>query len=222
MTELGVDLSQRSEGWRQQRAGKITASRFIDVMAVGKKGQPLQARQTYMMDLATERLAGEPRPETYSRSMEWGKEVEPFAFEAYQLKTGLFVTAADFIRHPKYRFIGASPDGLIGDDGGLEMKCPFNPAVHAQTLLEGMPEDHIAQVQGCMFVTDRDWWDFVSYDPRQAPEYRLHVQRIPRDDSYIDRLAFELGKFEAELRDLVKQIRARHRARHKKYAQKRH
>lgn len=204
-----ADHSQRSQGWRQDRAGRITASRFADVMAIGKRGDYLKARGDYMLQLAFERLSGVPRQEVQGAALYWGREVEPFALEAYQLKTGQFVESSEFIEHPDFPFIGCSPDGLIGADGGYESKCPYSEAVHLETFLHGMPAEHVAQVQGCMWVTGRQWWDFVSFDPRQAPGFRLYVQRIPRDDAYIDRLAFELGKFEAELQQQVEDLAAR-------------
>lgn len=201
MTEL-----QGTDEWRAQRAGRITASCFADVLAKRKDGSPTAARAKYMRLLAFERLSGVPAHEIHSRSLAWGSELESYARKAYELESGNLVAQSSFVTHPLYDFIGSSPDGLIGADGGLEMKCPHDEAVHIATWLDGMPDDHIPQVQGNMFVTGRQWWDFVSYDPRQGERLRLYVQRIPRDQTYINALERELLQFEAELRQLIKAL----------------
>lgn len=185
-------IEQRSAEWYAARAGKITASRFADVM--GTKA----ARAKYMREIVFERLAQQAKHGVSSKSLTWGQEVEPFSKEAFELHTGLIVEPAEFIAHPRYDFIGCSPDGLIGKDGGLEMKAPHDEAVHIETWLTGMPEEHKPQVQGSMFVTGRAWWYFVSYDPRQGERFRLYVQRVERDPAYIERLAGCLLQFQAE------------------------
>lgn len=189
---------QRSVEWHADRAGKITASRFIDVIAVRRDGKPTEGRTKYMHQLVFERLAASPKREVSSKSMAWGAEVEGFARDAYELRTGNIVTQAPFLLHPRYDFIGCSPDGLIDADGGLEMKCPHDESVHIATWLDGMPRDHLPQVQGSMLVTGRRWWDFVSYDPRQGERFRLYIERIERDDEYISTLAASLLQFNAE------------------------
>lgn len=197
---------QGTEEWRAQRAGMITASRFADVVAVRRDGKPTAAREKYMRLLAFERLSGAPAKEIHSRSLEWGSELETYARAAYELETGEFVTQSGFIAHPSHDFIGCSPDGLIDESGGIEMKCPHDEAVHINTWLEGMPADHLPQVQGCMFVTGRQWWDFASYDPRQSERFCLYVQRIERDQTYIDKLEIALLQFEAELQQMIKTL----------------
>jgi hypothetical protein len=183
-------IEQRTDAWHQQRAGKITASRFSDAIAMNKRqpDKPTEARNTYLRELVAEILSGEPKPEINSSSLQWGKDVEQYAREAYEFKTGNLVMESEFVIHTMHDFIGCSPDGLIGLYGGMEMKCPKDPQVHIKTLIDGMPDDHIDQVQGCMFVTGRQWWDFISYDPRQAEPYRLYTQRIERDEAYINRV----------------------------------
>lgn len=197
-------IEQRSPQWLAQRAGKVTASRFADAIAMKevtiqreskKEGktkitewQPTEARNTYLREVVAEILSGEPKYEIDSASLRWGREVEDYAREAFELETGLLVVQSEFGTHPLYDFIGSSPDGLIGEDGGLEMKCPKDPQVHIKTWMEGMPDDHIEQVQGNMYVWNRDWWEFVSYDPRQKEPYRLFRQRIERNNDYIDQV----------------------------------
>lgn len=198
---------QRTEEWRRARAGKITASRFADVIAVKRDGSPTAARSKYMRELAFERLAGEPMHEASGRALTWGIEVEQYAREAFELETGLIVEPADFVLHPEYDFIGCSADGLVGKTGGYESKCPMDESVHVQTWLEGMPADHIPQVQGCMFVTGRQWWAFTSYDPRACERLRLYHQRIDRDEVFIANLKTHLLAFEAELQQMVEELR---------------
>jgi putative phage-type endonuclease len=198
---------QRTEEWHQQRAGRITASRFADAIAISKRtGEPTEARNKYLRELVAEILMGNAKHSISSKSMQWGTEVEAYAREAYELHTGNLVVESEFLLHPQYDYIGASPDGLIWTDGGLEMKCPHDEQVHIKTWLEGMPADHIGQVQGCMYVTGRQWWDFVSYDPRQSEPYRLYVQRIPRDEAYIANLETGLLAFWQEVQQAVTEI----------------
>lgn len=195
MSEQGTDA------WLAERAGCITASRFADVL--GTKA----ARAKYARELVFERLSGQPRHEIGGRALAWGNDIEPFQIEAFEMQTGLIAERCGFIRHPRYPFIGASPDRLIAADGGLECKSPHDEAVHVLTWLEGMPAEHIAQVQGGMFVTGRRWWYFTSYDPRQAEPYRLYVQRIERDDTYIANLAGALLQFNDEVETMVAIVR---------------
>lgn len=197
--------NQGSDDWKAARAGKITASRFADAIAMNSRtGKPTEARNRYLRELVFEITSGQPLPGFTSQATTWGTEVEAFAREAYELETGHIVRQVDFITHPQYPFIGCSPDGLIGDDGGYESKCPKDPQVHIETLMAGMPSEHIAQVQGGMLVTGRQWWSFVSYDPRQCEALRLHYERIERDDAYInDVLLPGLIQFWAEVQATI-------------------
>jgi hypothetical protein len=220
------EIEQRTDEWRAQRAGKITASCFADAIAMTevepgalwksgpRKGQPklpesTGARDTYMRTIAFERTSGLPRHEVGSKSLNWGTDVEAFAREAYELETGNIVVESGFVLHPKYDFIGASPDGLIGTPGGLEMKCPHDEQVHIKTILTGMPEEHTGQVQGNMLVTGREWWDFASYDPRQKESLRLYVQRIYRNETYIAKLLAGLLQFNAEVEAMIQRLEAK-------------
>lgn len=211
-----VDL-QRTEQWHQDRSGRLTASRFKDVIAWGDrdkngKRKPLSARTTYMRELAFERLANRSKHSVSSKSMAWGTEVEQSSHDFYEILTGNSVIKSGFVIHPKYDWLGCSPDGLIGEDGGIESKCPFNEAVHVRTWLEGMPEEHKPQVQGCMFVTGREWWDFLSFDPRQDEDCRLYIETIKRDEEYIAMLHQELVQFNLELGRMVDEVADKARA----------
>jgi hypothetical protein len=219
-------IEQRTDAWRQQRAGKITASCFGAAIAVldaepgavyksgPRKGQPklpesTAERDTYMRVVAFERTSGIAKHEIGAKSLSWGRDIEPFSLEAYQVETGNIVTASGFLLHPDFDFIGASPDGLVSTDGGLEMKSPHDEQVHIRTILEGMPKDHMPQVQGNMLVTGRAWWDFASYDPRQKESLRLYVQRIYRDEEYLRKLLTGLLQFNAEVEAMIRQLEKR-------------
>lgn len=192
-------MNQGTPEWLAARAGHVTASRLGDVMATVKVGEAA-GRVKYRWQLVTERLTTLPADQYENEAMRWGKEQEPFARMAYEAKTGRLVEEVGFIPHPTKPWIGCSPDGLIDGDGGAEIKCPFNSVVHVQTLHGGMPPEHRPQVQGGMWITERDWWDFISFDPRMpADELRLYVERIPRDDVYIKRLAEATDKFLEEV-----------------------
>lgn len=195
--------------WKKDRAGKITASRFCDVMAYSKKdgSKPLKARQDYIFELATERLTGEPLEGFTAKATDYGKEVEPHGRAAYEADTGLIVELVDFVQHPDFPFVGASPDFLAGKDGGGELKCPYNSAVHLATIRDGMPEGHIEQVQGCLWVTGRRFWDFCSYDPRMPEHLRLYRQRVLPDPAYFAKLESECLKLNAEVEALVSTFR---------------
>ncbi len=198
---------QRDEKWRKDRAGKITGSRLCDVMAYSEKtGKPLKARADYIFEVATERITGEALAGFTAKATDYGTEVEPHGLAAYEADTGLIVELADFIQHQDFDFIGVSPDFLAKPDGGGELKCPYNSAVHLATLRDGMPEEHIPQVQGGLWVTKRKFWDFCSYDPRMPEHLRLYRQRVLPDLDYIAKLQAECLKFNAEVEALVNQF----------------
>ena len=193
-------MQQNTQEWRDARAGKITASRMCDVLAFGKRdGKPLKARQDYIGDIVAEILTGEPREQVKAKPLDWGHDVEAAARAAYEAETGLIVACTGFMTHPLLDYIGCSPDGLIGAGGQVQIKCPQNPAVHIETLRSGMPEEHIPQVQGELFVTGRQWSEFVSYDPRMPEEHRLYRQRIERDETYIATIASACESLWAEV-----------------------
>lgn len=191
------DELQRTEEWHQARCVKFTGSRFVDVMARNKKtGEPLKAYHDLIMDIVVERMTQKPIEGPTGYALQWGTDVEPFAREAYELETGLPVAESGFIVHPLHDFAGCSPDGLVGDHGGLEMKCPKSSAIHLERFIEGVPAEYVPQIQGCMWVTGRQWWDFVSFDPRMPESHQLFVRRVERDESYINKLA--IAVLEAE------------------------
>ncbi len=206
-------VPQGSEAWLDERSGCATASAFCDIIAVSKKeGKPLKARDDYLWKLVTERIYGSPTEAVTARSMEWGKELEPYAKQAYEVETGSIVVPSGFVLHPTIAYCGASPDGLIAGDGGIEIKCPKDRRIHMQTWRYGMPVDHLPQVQGNIWVNERDWFDFISYDPRAPEEFQLYVKRIWRNDKYILALQSHVVQFLDEVQLLVEAIHADKRA----------
>lgn len=188
-------IEQGSPEWLAARAGHATASRFCDVMATVRTGEAA-TRRDYRWQLVTERITGKPCRSYESHAMRRGKELEPYARAAYEAHTGNLVELAEFLRHPQIEWCGASPDGLIDDDGGIEIKCPDNPVIHVQTIAGGMPVEHMPQVQGAMWVTGRSWWDFVSFYPDMPDRsMRLYLERVKRDDDYIAKLSDGVMRF---------------------------
>jgi YqaJ-like viral recombinase domain len=201
---------QRSIGWVQQRLGLCTASRFADVVAKKKDGKPTAERQKYLDQLVSERLTGLATPHFVTAAMNWGIENEAAAKVEFEWKTEMPVIETGFHQHPSI-LAGASPDGLIGRDaqtgGVLECKCPTSET-HYRTLRDGMPEEHKAQIQGQLWITNRKFAYFVSYDPRfQDKKLQIYVERIERDDAYISALDAEVRKFLMEVEQSIAFVR---------------
>lgn len=195
-------IEQGSEEWFAERLGIPTASEFETVQMEGRsKNSESETRYKYKVRLAWERVTGQTVEHGEFKATEHGKTFEPHAQMAYEERTGSVVEVVSFLRHPSI-MAGASPDGLIDSDGGLEIKCPANPFIHALTLKRGMPKEHIGQVQGGMWVTGRKWWDFVSYRPDAPEGLKLYVQRIERDEKYIAELETKVIQFLSEVEDI--------------------
>lgn len=201
MTVEIIDVEQGSAEWFAARAGLPTASEFATVMAKGKDGGKSLTRAKYMRQLAGEIITGEPAPEGYSNGfMERGKLLESEARDLYAFTRDADPLLVGFLRNGNK---GASPDSLIGSDGGLEIKTAI-PAVQIERLQAGkLPSEHRAQVQGNIWVSEREWWDFLSYCPKLPPL----IVRVPRDEAYIRDMAIELELFHEELAELVASVR---------------
>jgi putative phage-type endonuclease len=180
---------QQTEQWFTDRLGKVTASRLADVLAKTKTGYSA-SRSNYMTQLVLERIT-KTRAESYSNAaMQWGNEQEPFARAAYEAHTGQMVEEVGFIQHPDIEDAGASPDGLVGDDGMVEIKCPSSSTalecwlIHAQG---GNPVDakYYAQMQFQMRCADRSWCDYVVFDPRMPAKAQLFVFRVQRNAEFL-------------------------------------
>ena len=200
---------QRTEGWHSDRLGKVTASCLHKVMARTKSG-PGADRANYLAQLVTERLTGQPTETFTNAAMAWGVETEDRARAAYEFKHGAAVIETGFHDHPAIPLSGASPDGLVGDDGLIEIKCP-NTATHITTLRGGpMDRKYLYQVQWQIACTGRAWCDFASFDPRLPLPMQLHVDRIERDDVLIAELEAEVTTFLAEVAATVADLEARY------------
>jgi putative phage-type endonuclease len=200
---------QGTTEWLSERAGKVTASKIADVMAKTKSG-PGAARKNYMAQLLTERLTGEPTQGFTNAAMEWGTEQEPRARAMYSFHTGNSVLETGFVPHPEIERTGASPDGLVGDDGLVEIKCP-NTATHIETLRGGkIDRKYLLQMHWQMICTGREWCDFVSFDPRLPEPMQLHVQRVERDAELVEEITAEVTQFLTELNEAEADLRARY------------
>lgn len=202
---VSVSIEQGTDEWFDIRLGKATASRFKDILSTIKSGESA-ARRNYRAELVVERLTGKPLDRFKTSAMEWGTDTEDLARMTYMLTTGNKVEETGFWEHPALE-AGASPDGLVGEDGLLEIKCK-NLANHIETLRNGkMPKEHEAQVQGQMLMTNRKWCDFVSFAPELFENAQIMIVRIYRDDSYIKELEDQLEMFLKEVDTEVKFVR---------------
>jgi hypothetical protein len=241
-----MSAEQGSAEWKMDRAGFASASRFADILSKGRKLKtggyaPSKTRASYMLQLVAERITGQPY-DSYKggAATERGQEIEHQARMAYVEQTGNIVQQVGFVPHPSIEWCGASPDGLVDDDGGIEIKCPANPMIHLETVLlknaalakvllaladepemtneerliaekergdiRLIPKEHWEQVQGNMWVHDRQWWDFISFDPRFPEGLRLYVHRVHRDERFIAMLEMEVVKFLDEVNDSVSRL----------------
>ena len=198
-------IEQGSAEWFAMRLGKITASRISDVISKGRSGEST-GRADYKLDLALERHS-EIKTESISTfHMQRGTELEPQARIEYELKTGTFVDQLDFVPHPKIEMAGASPDGLVDDDGLIEIKCPMRKN-HVRYLLAGKPPAaYLPQMAWQLACTGRAYCDFVSYHPDMPENTRLFVVRYYRDEEYIAEIEAAVIKLDTEVAEIVKQL----------------
>lgn len=200
-------LQQGTDAWLSARMGKVTASRVADVIAKTKSGYST-SRKNYAIELALERITKRRQEGFSSAAMAWGTEQEPNARAAYEMHCGLLVEEVGLIDHPTIPMAAASPDGLVGTRGLLEIKCP-NPATHLETILSGKPDPrYISQMFWQMACTGRDWVDFVSYDPRFPEAKQLFVCRVERDQNLIAELEAEVQAFLGEVETIVRKLEA--------------
>jgi len=198
-------MKQRTEEWYQARLGCLGASSIADMLATTKSGESA-SRANLRARLVAERLTGRTQ-ETYTNAaIQHGIDTEDEARAMYEVASGVMVEETGWHPHPRIAWSGASPDGLVGDDGLLEIKCP-NTATHIDTLLSRrVPAKYLPQMQWQMAVTGRAWVDFGSYDPRMPPELQLWVSRVLRDDARIKELELAVSKFLAEVEEVVTRL----------------
>ena len=202
-------MDQRSPEWFAMRCGRVTASCIYKVMARTKTGYGAD-RANYHAQLVTERLTGVAAESFSSAAMQWGTDTEPMARDAYSESALCVVEEVAFVEHPTIAMAGASPDGLIGSDGLVEIKCP-NSATHIATLRgDAIDRKYLLQMQWQMACTNRKWCDFASFDPRLPLPMQLHVHRIERDAELIGEIEGEVRKFLAEVDEAVADLTARY------------
>lgn len=200
MREIICD--QGSTEWLKSRVGKITASRMVDAMQRLKNGEEGAARRNYRIELITERITGMANEHYVSRDMERGTELEPYARSAYEVAKDVLVDRAGFVLHPTIDYIGASPDGLVLKDGGMEIKAPRD-TTHVRWIKEGIvPMEHRPQMYTNMLCCERDWWDFCSF----SPYFKPFILRLPRDEVEIRKIEEESARIEEEVEFGVKEL----------------
>ena len=199
------NLIQGSNEWIKIRCGKVTASRVADVMARTKTGYSA-SRDAYMTQLVLEVVTGQKADSFSNSAMEWGTAQEPYAISAYQARESVLVEEVGFVPHPTIERAGASPDGLVGLFGGIEVKCP-NSNTMMETILTGnVPNKYFIQMQMQMACTGREWCDYVVFDPRFPPKAQLFVKRVNRDDKFVLEMEIEIKKFLSEMMEKVTQF----------------
>lgn len=193
--------------------GYLTPS-GIKKMCTGGRGKGVEFGKTankYAMEIALGRIGIEVPDQSGGRAIDWGNEWEFAAIEAYEKQKFCEVHSQQvFQMHPEYEWVGGTPDGLVGDEGGMDAKCPYNMINHAFNLIENMQlDDYELQFQGYMWITGRKWWDFTSYDPRMedaAKDLSLHIYRLERDDEVIEMIDDKYQKFEGIIEGYVSQL----------------
>jgi putative phage-type endonuclease len=192
-------MEQRTDDWFTARLGKVTASSLYKVLAKTKTGYGAD-RGNYMTQLVLERVTGTKADSYTNAAMQWGIDQEPFARAAYEASRGVMVDEVGFIPHPTIAAAGASPDGLVGDDGMVEIKCPDSKTALECWLAENPVESkYFAQMQWQMRCANRSWCDYVVFDPRMPAKAQLFVVRVLRDDKWLADVESEVIKFLAEV-----------------------
>ena len=201
-------MEQRSPEWFAARLGKVTASKVADVIAKTKTGYSA-SRENYMAQLVCERMTG-VQGESYSNAaMQWGTDQEPLARAAYEAAQDVLVDETGFVIHPRISEAGASPDGLVGASGLIEIKCP-NTSTHIDTILsDTVPGKYFTQMQWQMACTERQWCDFVSFDPRMPEGLQLYIKRVEYRAEYVAMLEDEVIAFLAELESKIFKLNER-------------
>lgn len=204
-----IRVDQGSPEWFAARCGVATASKFADILAKGRNGTESATRTSYKRMLIGERITGKVEEGWTSDAMQRGTMLEPQARAMYVFETGNDVEEAGFFLHPTLK-AGASPDGLVGDKGGIEIKCPVRSTFLEYLGQKKEPSKYTAQIQGQMWICGFEWVDFVSYHPDFPEDLQLIVRRIHRDDEYIANLEAEVKKFldevDEETENLLRRI----------------
>lgn len=194
-----LKVEQGTQEWLDARLGKPSASQFHKLITTA--GKPSASAEKYIYTMVAERILGVSEPVYVNEWMERGNELEPEARSMYELLSDVDVQEVGFILDDSGEF-GCSPDGLVGEDGGIEIKCP-TPQNHIEWTVKGVcPSKHFAQVQGCLYITGRKWWDFMSYHPQMNP----FIVRVERDDEFIAKLAAQITAAVEEIKSEEKNL----------------
>jgi putative phage-type endonuclease len=206
-----IDCDQGSAEWLEARTGRVTASSVGDAIRFlrrgDKKGEESAARASYKAALVSEILTGRASDTYVSSYMQHGTEMEPLARVAYERKHDVMVETVGFVIHPAIDRSGASPDGLVGDDGGLEIKCPQTSTHLGYIFANELPAEYEPQVHWNMACTGRQWWDFVSFDPRLSPRYQLFVKRVYRDEMRCAEIELGVIQFLREVDETIERLK---------------
>ena len=204
-------MQQGSQEWLEIRCGRVTASRVRDIVATTKSGGYSAGRENYLAELVYENLTGVPNDDQYvSAAMEDGTRREPTARFAYALATGFEVEEVGFVIHPTIVMAGASPDGLVGKDGLVEIKCPTRKTMLNVLLTEKIAAEYMDQMQFQMACTGRAWCDFVNHDDRLPEAMQMSILRVMRDDKRIAKLELEVTQFLIDVDATVDLLRKRY------------
>ena len=197
--------AQGSTEWLEMRLGKVTASKVSDVLSKGRGSAPSKMAETYMIELVAEALTGKSKPFFENDAMRWGTETEPQARAMYAVNND-FVDVKEVAFGEHNEQIGISPDGLIGDDGLLEIKCPNTTTQLKRALSDDYSADYKAQIQMQLWVTEREWCDFLSFDPRLDCAAGYLQQRVFRDEEYIEDMKTKVYAFVEKMNELIEQL----------------
>lgn len=183
-----IQVNPGTSEWLDIRRGIITASKAKEILKTPKKKGAIiaESTKTYLMTLVSEMLTGQT-VESFGKPLQWGTDNEPLAIKDYEAETFAQVKPSGFWKSNIYPMFGGTPDGLI-DGGIIEVKCPFNTNNHLDTIIHGMPSEHMPQVQSNIYLTGVSFCDFISYDPRIKGKNKLYIQRIERDNDFIDKI----------------------------------
>ncbi len=197
-----ITCEQGTPEWLQARLGVPSASSFSKLVTT--TGKPSAQAEAYINQLVAERISGDPTIFHVTEPMTRGIDLEPEARLRYELESGSLVNQVGFLMHDTIQ-AGASPDGLVGENGGLELKCP-SPATHVEYLRDGnLPTKYLQQVQGCLWVSGRDWWDFMSFHPKMEPL----IVRVFRDEEFIKALECAVINALEQIEILTTKLRSR-------------
>lgn len=201
-----IKVQQNTPEWLNLRLGKCTGSRVKDALQLLRNGEPGAKRKNYLIELVTQRMTGFAVDHYVSDAMIWGSEQEKYARAAYEVVTGNDVDLVGMYVHPNIADFSSSPDGIIGADGLVEIKCPQS-TTHVEWMFDGVvPEEHKLQLYAEMACSERQWVDFVSFDPRLLPRHRVLIKRLERDDVVIAAMEKGIKEFLFDVESAIKEL----------------